>query len=272
VSAVTRGRQLAAARAQARAGSPALRLLPSVRSLAVGFGLLAAALALYVGARESSVFSVRSVEVTTEPSGQTRLVERALAPLAGTSLLAIDEAAIARRLEGLPHVHLLGYDRSFPNGLRVVVSVERPVAVLRRANENWLVSGEGRVLRRLTRRLRRPLPVVWIPRGLEPEIGTVLRAEHPARAVAALASLRTSAPTFLRRVWYVAEGDDGLTMVLRDRFEVRLGDAVDLAVKVEAARRVLAELRASGSTATYVDVAVAERPVVGATLNPQVEP
>jgi hypothetical protein len=61
-------------------------------------------------------------------------------------------------------------------------------------------------------------------------------------------------------------------MVLRDRFEVRLGDAVDLAVKVEAARRVLAELRASGSTATYVDVAVAERPVVGATLNPQVEP
>jgi cell division septal protein FtsQ len=272
VSAVTRGRQLAAARAQARAGSPALRLLPSVRSLAVGFGLLAAALALYVGARESSVFFVHSVEVTTEPPGQTRLVERALAPLAGTSLLAIDEAAITRRLERLPHVHLLGYDRSFPNGLRVVVSVERPVAVLRRANENWLVSSEGRVLRRLTRRLRRPLPVVWIPRGLEPEIGTVLRAEQAARAVAALASLRTSAPTFLRRVWYVGEGDEGLTMVLRDRFEVRLGDAADLAVKVEVARRVLAELRASGSTATYVDVAVPERPVAGASLDSQGEP
>jgi cell division septal protein FtsQ len=253
-------------------GSPALRLLPSVRSLAVGFGLLAAALALYVGARESTVFSVRSVEVTTEPSGQTRLVERALAPLAGTSLLAIDEAAITRRLERLPHVHLLGYDRSFPNGLRVVVSVERPVAVLRRANENWLVSGEGRVLRRLTRRLRRPLPVVWIPRGLEPEIGTILRAEHPARAVRALASLRASAPSFLRRIWYVAEGEEGLTMVLHDRFEVRLGDAVDLAVKVEVARRVLAELRASGSTASYVDVAVPERPVAGATLDSQVEP
>jgi cell division septal protein FtsQ len=253
-------------------GSPALKLLPSVRSLAVGFGLLATALALYVGARESAVFSVRSVEVTTKPHGQTRRVERALAPLAGTSLLAIDESAITRRLEGLPHIHLVGYDRSFPNGLRVVVSVERPVAVLRRANENWLVSGEGRVLRRLTRRLRRPLPVVWIPRGLEPEIGTLLRAEQPARAVRALSSLRASAPRFLRRVWYVAEGEEGLTMVLHDRFEVRLGDGVDLAVKVEIARRVLAELRASGSTASYVDVAVPERPVAGTTLNSQVKP
>jgi cell division septal protein FtsQ len=269
---VTRGRQLAAARPQARAGSPALRLLPSVRSLAVGFGLLAAALGLYVGARESSVFSVRAVEVTTEPSGQTRLVERALAPLAGTSLLAIDEAEITRRLEGLPHVHLLRYDRSFPNELRVVVSVERPVAVLRRANENWLVSGEGRVLRRLTRRLRRPLPVVWIPRGLEPEIGSVLRAEQAAHAVRALASLQTSASRFLRRVWYVSEGDQGLALVLHDRLEVRLGDALDLAVKVEVARRVLAKLRDSGSTATYVDVAVPERPVAGTTLDSQVEP
>jgi hypothetical protein len=61
-------------------------------------------------------------------------------------------------------------------------------------------------------------------------------------------------------------------MVLRDRFEVRLGDAANLAVKVEVARRVLAELRASGSTATYVDVAVPERPVAGATLYSQVEP
>jgi cell division septal protein FtsQ len=264
---VPRGRQLAAAQVATRAGSPVLQLLPSIRSLAFGFGLLAAALALYLGARESAVFSLRSIEVTTEPSGQARPVERALKPLAGTSLLQIDENEIARRLEALPHVHLLGYDRSFPDGLRVIVSVERPVAVLRRANENWLVSGEGRVLRKLDRRLRRSLPVVWIPRGVEPEIGTVLRAEKPARAVAALASMGTSAPSFLRRVWYVAEEETGLTMVLQDRFEVRLGNASDLGLKLEVARRVLDALRSSGAPATYVDVAVPERPVAGS--NPQ---
>jgi cell division septal protein FtsQ len=270
---VPRGRQLAPARSQSRTASPALELLPSVRSLALGFGLLATALGLYVGARETAVFSVQSIEVATEPPGHARLVERALAPLAGTSLLKVDEATIARRLEGLPHVHLLGYDRSFPDGLEVEVSVERPVAVLRRVNENWLVSGEGRVLRKLERRLRRPLPVVWIPRAVEPEVGAVLRAQEPARAVAALASMRASAPRFLRRIWYVAKGEEGgLTIVLRDRFEVRLGHATDLALKLEVARTVLAAIRSSGNMASYLDVSVPARPVAGTTLNSQVDP
>jgi cell division septal protein FtsQ len=255
-----------------RASSPALVLLPSGRSLAVGFGLLAAALLLYLGARETAVFSVRSIDVETEPSGHSRLVEQALAPIAGTSLLELDESTITRRLEALPHVHLLAYDRSFPDGLRVHVSVESPVAVLRRADENWLVSGEGRVLRKLNVRLRRPLPVVWLPRSVEPEVGTIIRADEPARAVAALATLRAAAPNFARRIWYIASGDDGLTAVLRDRFELRLGAASELALKLEVARRVLAAIRDSGVTASYIDVAVPERPVAGTTLDSQVEP
>jgi cell division septal protein FtsQ len=267
---VARGRELAAARAQARS-SPALQLLPSARSLAVGFGLLAAAFALYLAARETAVFSVRSIEVATEPRGHTRVVREALAPIAGTSLLKVDDASIARRLEPLPHVHLLGYDRSFPNGLRVRVSVEPAVAVLRRADENWLVSVEGRVLRRLKVRLRRPLPVVWIPRLLEPEVGTVVGADEPAAAVRALASMRSAAPAFFRRLWYVAPGEHGLTVVMRDRLELRLGRASDLPLKLEVARRVIAAVGASGGTAAYVDVSVPGRPVAQTTLNSQVE-
>jgi cell division septal protein FtsQ len=270
---VARGRQVAAARAPARAATPALQLLPSGRSLAIGFGLLATALLLYLGARETSVFAVRSIEVETEPAGHARLVERALKPLEGTSLMKIDDATIARRLDRLKHVHLLAFDRSFPSGLRVYVSVERPVAVLRRRDDNWLVSGEGRVLRKLDQRLRRPLPVVWLPRNADPEIGSILRTREPARAVAALATARASAPGFSRRIWYVKEGEDGeLTMVLRDRFELRLGESTDLAVKLQVARQVLAAVRHSGAAASYVDVSVPERPVAGTTLNSQVEP
>lgn len=270
---MARGRQVAAARAEARAATPALQLLPSGRSLAVGFGLLAAAFLLYLGARETSVFAVRSIEVETEPAGHARLVERALGPLEGTSLMKIDEATIARRLDRLPHVHLLGYDRSFPSGLRVHVSVERPVAVLRRGDENWLVSGQGRVLRKLEQRLRRPLPVVWLPRNADPEIGGIVRTREPARGVAALATVRASAPGFSRRIWFVKEGEDGgLTMVLRDRFELRLGESTDVALKVQVARQVLAAVRATGAAASYVDVAVPERPVAGTTLNSQIEP
>jgi cell division septal protein FtsQ len=267
---VPRGRELATARAQARS-STALQLLPSGRSLAVGFGLLAAGFALYLGARETAVFSVRSIDVATEPRGHTGVVRRALAPIAGTSLLKVDEAVIASRLEPLPHVHLLGYDRSFPNGLRVRVSVEAPVAVLRRGDENWLVSVEGRVLRKLDVRLRRPLPVVWVPRSFEPEIGALVRADAPAAAVTALASMRSGAPTFFRRIWYVAPAEHGLTVVLRDRLELRLGGAADLPLKLEVARRVVAAVRATRGAAAYVDVSVPGRPVVGATLDSQVE-
>lgn len=222
---------------------------------------------LYLGARQTSVFAVRSIDVVTEPAGHRGVVADALAPIAGTSLLRIDETAITRRLERLPHVHLLGYDRSFPNGLRVHVSVERPVAVLRRADENWLVSVEGRVLRKLKVRLRRPLPVVWIPRAFEPEVGAIVRADQTARAVDALASMSRAAPAFYRRIWYVAPGDQGLTVVLRDRFELRLGNSSELGLKLEVARRVLAAVRSAGSMATYVDVAVPDRPVAG--TNPQ---
>jgi len=231
------------------------------------------ALALYAGARQTAVFAVQDVEIASVSPAQARLVGRALAGLEGTSLLRIDQEVIQRRLEPLPHVHLLGYDRAFPNGLRVEVSVERPAAVLRRGSDRWLVSAEGRVLRRLEQRLRRPLPVVWLERSVEPEVGAIIGAAEPARAVRALAEVRADDPALGRRVWYVKAGEEGTTTaVLRDRFEIRLGSGNDLALKLAVARHVLSALRREGEVAAYLDVSVAERPVVGESLNPQVEP
>lgn len=247
--------------------------MPSGRSLAVGFGLLATALTLYAGARQTQVFAVHDVAVESVPPVQARLVGRALEGLEGTSLLQIDQEAIERRLEKLPHVHLLGYDRAFPNGLRVHVSVERPAAVLRRGSDRWLVSAEGRVLRPLDRRLRRPLPVVWLERTVEPEVGSILQAAEPARAVRAVAEIRAAAPGLGRRVWYVKVGEAGTTTaVLDDRFEIRLGSGNELALKLAVARQVLARLRHDGDVAAYLDVSVPERPVAGESLDSQVEP
>ena len=257
----------------ATSASPALRLAPSGRSLAVGFAILGAALALYAGARETAVFAVDEIEVEAVPPGQERLVVRALDGLSGTSLLHIDQQAIERRLEHMPHVHLLAYDRAFPSRLRVRVSVERAEAVLRRGGDRWLVSGRGRVLRALETPLRRPLPVVWVERSVEPEVGAILRVTAAARAVRALAHVRAADPRLARRVWYVKIAEDGeTTAVLRDRLEIRLGGASDLPVKLAVARRVLAALRREEAVPAYVDVSVPERPVVGPTLDPQIEP
>ncbi|HEX7255090.1 MAG TPA: cell division protein FtsQ/DivIB [Gaiellaceae bacterium] len=256
----------------AASASPALRLVPSGRSLAVGFGLLAAAFGLFFGARETSVFAVHDVRVESVPPGQARLVDRALGDLEGRSLLRIDRDVIQRRLDELPHVHLLGYDRAFPNELRVQVSVERAVAVLRRGSDRWLVSAEGRVLRPLERRLRRPLPVVWLERTTDPQVGAILRAADPARAIRTISAVRSASPALARRVWYVKMGEAGAaTAVLDDRFEIRLGTTADLPVKLAVARRVLAVMRREGDVAAYLDVSVPERPVVGESLESQVE-
>jgi cell division septal protein FtsQ len=269
---VPKGRQAVVARARTHADAPVVNVLPSGRSLAIGFALLAAASLLYIGARETSVFAVRSIDVTTEPAGHARRVEAALKPLEGTSLLKLDEDMIAAQLESLPYVHLVGYDRAFPSDLRIRVTVERPVAVLRRADENWLVSEEGRVLRKLERRLRRPLPVVWIPAPAVPEVGAILRTPGAAGVIATLAEIRAADPKFARRIWYVSTEDNALTLVLHDRFELRLGSASDLALKIAVARRVLAALRSAGTEAGYADLSVPDRPVVGTSLDSQVEP
>jgi hypothetical protein len=85
--------------------------------------------------------------------------------------------------------------------------------------------------------------------------------------------VRAADPALGRRVWYVKVGEErAVTAVLRDRFEIRLGTREDLALKLAVARRVLATLRLEGETAAYLDVSVAERPVVGESLNSQVEP
>ena len=60
---------------------------------------------------------------------------------------------------------------------------------------------------------------------------------------------------------------DELTLRLRSGLEMRLGEPVDVALKLAVAARVIPLLDAD---TTYLDVAVPERPVAG-TLNSQVE-
>ena len=60
---------------------------------------------------------------------------------------------------------------------------------------------------------------------------------------------------------------DALTLRLRSGLEIRLGDALDVPLKLAVAARVIPLLDADTA---YLDVAVPERPVAG-SLNSQVE-
>ena len=64
-------------------------LRPTRRSLAIGAGIVAAAVGAYFLARETSMFAVGRFEVVGGTPAERAAVMRALAPVRGTSLLAL---------------------------------------------------------------------------------------------------------------------------------------------------------------------------------------
>jgi cell division protein FtsQ len=235
------------------------RILPSGRSLLVGFGLILGAIALYAGARGTSLFAVDQIEVQGAPPRVSARVEAALGPLTGKSLLSVSVADIDRALAGLPDVQAIGFDRAYPRTLRVTVVSERPVAVLRRGADAWLVSERGRVLRGLPGARPALLPRIWVARLAAPRDGSIL-TELEARAPAqALGTVVAADPTFAARIREARARGGEVDLVLRSGTEIRLGSPHDLALKVAVAREILATFVGPGEG--YVDVSVPERPV-----------
>ncbi len=231
------------------------RLIPTRRSLAVGFGVLAFALGAYLVARETPLFAIDRIEVQGGSPQVARQVRETLASLAGKPLVGLDGASVLRRVAALPTVLSASYDRDFPHTLRLTIVPERPAAVLRRGPDSWLVSARGRVIERLPGALPR-LPRIWIPTRMRVPTGAELSAGGAATAAHAVGL----AGAFGARVDSASDGTGELVFRLRSGLELLLGDGGDIKLKVAVAERVLARLP-SGST--FLDVSIPGRPVSG---------
>jgi cell division protein FtsQ len=246
-----------------RAGSPGRQPSSRVRLVViVGVALVAAAGLLYVGARETSVFAVREVDVTSPSEEVARAVRAALEPVVGASLAVVSEEEVERRARSVPAVRAAEVERDFPGTLRVSVSLERPVAVVRQAGDAWLVAASARVLRSAAVGELPSLPRVWLTRGGAEIIpGAVLDEQHGALAIRALAAVPSPFPG---PVHSAGGSRDELTLVVGARTELRLGEAVDLGVKLEIAAAVLRSLsRDERDALAYLDVSLPTRPVGG---------
>lgn len=237
---------------------PLARVLPSGRSLLIGFALLGLTLGAFVAARATSMFAVERIEVTGARPSAVGRVDVALAPLEGTSLLSLDAAAIDRRLSGLPDVSLVSYDRAFPHTARIVVSAERPVAVLRRGAQAWLVTERSRVLQQLTDPSGWALPRIWVADAPVPGDGELISAEEALLPSLVLGRVLKADKRFFERIAEARAVDRELVLVLGTGTEVRLGAADDLPLQLAVARRILDLI---GPEARYVDVSVPERAV-----------
>ena len=238
------------------------RLLPPGRALLVGFALLAAAVLAYLGARETSVFAVRSIVISGATPRVATHVRAALRPFVGKSLLAVHGADLRSRLARLPDVAGVTYDRDFPHTLRLVVTPAHSIAVLRRGSAAWIVSSAGRVIRSADLRAAPRLPRIWVPRSADVEVGNVLSDGDATRALRALAAARAAG--FAEQVATVRAADE-LSFVLASGLRIRFGDASSLPAKLAVVRALLP----AAPGAAYLDVSVPARPVSGG--NSQVE-
>ena len=58
----------------------------------------------YLGARETSVFALRTIDVEGAPEPVVAQIRQALKPLTGHSLASLDAKDVVRRVESLPTV------------------------------------------------------------------------------------------------------------------------------------------------------------------------
>jgi cell division protein FtsQ len=217
--------------------------------------LVGVAVGAYFLARETALFALKRIDVEGAPPRVAAEIRSALEEYRGESLVAFDSTQAARRLSSVAEVADARFDRAFPHTLRVQVRLERPIAVLRRGADAWLVSASARVLRQLERPYPR-LPQIWVPRSVDVTVNSTLPGPG-ARGVAAVAPLRP-----LRvgaDVRQVLTGDGELTLVLASGTELRLGNSGDLRLKLSIAKQLIPLT----TGAAYVDVSVPERPVAG---------
>jgi len=233
--------------------------LPSRRATLIALTTLLAGAALYVGARETSVFAINRVEVQGVPPGIAARVRAALEPLAGSSLVSFDDADGNRRLASVPMVAAASYDRDFPHTLKVSVEAEVPIALLRRGRDTWVVSDGARVLRRVTDLPLPDYPRIWLPANADPLVGAVL-ADGSAATVQALAAMRdVRLPVSIRSIRLV---DREASITLASGVEVFLGNPSELALKLAVVARILP----LAPDARYLDVSVPERAVATEAL------
>ena len=240
------------------------------RGLVIAACVVAVLSLLYLGARETPVFALRTIEVEGAPSDVRQLVLHALDETRGTSLVSLDGDTVVRRLEAFPSVRSVTYDRAFPHTLRLTVVPEQPVAVVNQASALWIVSIRGRVIARTTSRTAPELPRIRYLSQTPLADGQFVADAGTKTVLAALAE----APKRMLLPIRGARIEDGeLIFVLAGEGDSRplllLGEPVDVRTKLRVAALVLRKLGYEERSAlTYVDVTLPDRPV--ASTNPLV--
>lgn len=237
---------------------PRLGFLPSApvlrRRLAVAvILLLALAAAYHFWFRDSSFVAVEDVSVSgaeDRPGLASTLESAALEQ----TTLNVDEQALAAAVSADPAVRGVTASPDFPHGLSIEVDLRDPVGYL--PSSGAVVAGDGVILDEIEERPE-GLASIEIEDG---KLGSGGTLEGNALLIAR--ALAPAPGPLLAEVDEARmDAEHGVVVTLGDGIELRFGDRTDPDLKWQAAAAVLADPKLT--TATYIDLSVPDRPVVG---------
>ena len=218
------------------------------------------------------MFALRTIEVEGAPGDRPAGVVQALDETHGTSLVSLDGDAVIRRLEALPSVQSVTYDRAFPHTLRLDGRAGEAGGRRRQASTLWIVSVRGTVIGRTTAADRaQAFPAHPIPAETPLAAGQFVSDEGTKTVLAALGE----APQRMPLPIHGARIEDGeLTMVLAgegdDRPLLLLGEPSTRRPSCASPRLFCARRCEERDALTYLDVTLPLAPS-GLTLKSQVE-
>lgn len=239
-----------------------LRLLgaipPHIRRRAVVLLALSGLLfgAYMVWLRDIGLVAVEKVQVTGLTGKDAAKATAALEAAARESTtLHVDRAAIDAVADRFPIIHSVRIETDFPKGMSVVVTEQRPAAMLVAGSRRIPVAGDGSVLTALT--IRQSLPTIKVEPGNVPDKrltpSSTLDAVRVAGGAPAALTPRLQSVT--------KEGAKGWVVQIEDGPELIFGAASFLTSKWTAVMRVLADRDAAG--ADYIDLRTPGRPAAG---------
>ena len=243
------------------------------RRLAGSLAVVAAlALGIWV-AFWSPLLTVREVKVVGGKNVDAADVSSITGLGSDDNLLLVSPSQVAAKVEELPWVREAKVDRRLPGTVRVRIVERRPAVVLSSDGRQWTLDRMGNVLTEGA--ATGGLPALA---GVDPEgVSAGSRIADPAirDALAAWRSLSNKIRTQVAAV--LAPTPERITFSFTDGTQVRYGAARSMRAKNQVLSALLAELRAEGGAASYIDVRVPTNPAISAaapapTATPAVTP